>query len=153
MVTIESLIPKGAILIDPPVRSKQELLQAMVASLSECKDLIDGTILYKDVMARESLAPTYLGFGCAIPHAHSSAIKGSHVALALLTKGIDFNEASAEQANIVFLLVGPPDNPSLHLKLLSKIARFLHDADFRNLLIQSATPEEVLKLLSQKEGQ
>ncbi len=151
MVTIASLIPSGAILIDPPVKDKNELLRLLVESLASNEDLIDATALYKDVIARESLAPTYLGYGCAVPHAHSQAILKSHVALAILSEGIDFTGQNSERANIVFLLVGPPDNPSLHLKLLSKIARFLHDPEFRSRLSQSASAQDVLQHLAQKE--
>jgi len=151
MIPINSLIPEGAILIHPKVTNKDELIRKLVNCLSSCEDLLNPNTLYKDVMAREALAPTLMGMGCAIPHAHSAAITKTHIALAILDKGLIFSEQEKDYVNIVFLLVGPPNNPSTHLKLLSKIARFLHDADFRTNLASVQSVDEVIRLLNSKE--
>lgn len=151
MIRIESLIPEGAILVNPAVSTKGELIRLMVDSLTPSQDVLDGDVLFKDVMAREAMSPTYLGYGCAIPHAHSAAVRTSRVALAILKDGVGFASDPGDRASIVFLLVGPSNSSAIHLKLLSKIARFLHDADFRNRLSTATDARQVLELLRLKE--
>lgn len=151
MISLTSLIPEGAVLLRPEAGDKNSLIRALVDALIPSGELIDANALFKDVLAREALAPTGLGLGCAIPHAHSSAMRSTRLALAILDEGIDFDAPDGQKARVVVLLVGPPNNPSLHLKLLSKIARLLHDAQLREDLVRAQTPEEVLSLLAKKE--
>jgi mannitol/fructose-specific phosphotransferase system IIA component (Ntr-type) len=87
--------------------------------------------LLKDVLTREDLAPTGLGMSCAIPHAHSAAVLSTAVAAARLKSPVNFGAPDGTPATLIFLMVGPRDAAGMHLKLLSKFARFLHDDAFR----------------------
>ena len=53
--------------------------------------------------------------------------------------------------NIVFLLVGPPESKSRHIRLLSRISRILTRESFTRALAGADTPERVLELLRDEE--
>ncbi len=103
-------------------------------------------------MERETLSSTAVGFGCAVPHAHSKGVEKTVLAAAVLSDtGIEYEAPDGEPVSLVFLMAGSIDGARLHLKILSRIARFLHDPDFRSNLKKAAAPEEFLQLLREKE--
>ena len=151
MLTIHSLLTPETVLVDPQVEDKSTLIKMMIAALGSCGQVTDLEKLHTDVMIREELSSTGLGYGCAVPHAHSDAVTDTVVAAAVMKEGIDFSGPDGEPARLIFLMVGPRSHTRLHLKLLSKLARFLHDEDFRETLKQVQDPEQFLRLLSDRE--
>ena len=135
------------ILVDEQAEDKQALLRKMIKALEATGELSDPDKLYEDVMAREALAPTGIGCGCAVPHAHSTAVEGTWVAVAKLDGAIDFGCPDGEPSRLVFLMVGPPAHTGLHLKVLSKLARLLHSAELRDALLAAEEAEAFYQLI------
>jgi len=151
MLTIHSLLTPETVLINPEAEDKAMLVKMMIAALGSCGKVTDLEKLYLDVMTREDLSSTGLGYGCAVPHAHSDAVTDTVIAAVVTDQGIDFNSPDGDPARLIFLIVGPKHHTRLHLKLLSKMARFLHDQDFRENLKQARTPGDFLNLLTERE--
>jgi mannitol/fructose-specific phosphotransferase system IIA component (Ntr-type) len=103
-------------------------------------------------MAREELASTSLGSGCAVPHAHSETLSTSLLAAARITPPADLDTPDGQPISLIFLLVGPSKNTIVHLKLLSKLARLLHDEVFRQQLLVSNSPEAFHALICKQEA-
>ena len=103
-------------------------------------------------MAREELASTCLGSGCAVPHAHSETLSTSLLAAARITPPADLETPDGHPISLVFLLVGPSKNTVVHLKLLSKLARLLHDEVFRHQLLASDCAEAFHALICKQEA-
>lgn len=141
MITIDSLIPQDCIVLDKAFSSKSELLEYMVNLLVKAGVTSQGPELFKGIQAREKLGSTGLGLGCAVPHAHLQSLSQTYLSVCRLSKPLDFGAPDGEGASLVFLMAGPSGNPGLHLKLLSKLARFLHDGPFRENLL--AAPDSV----------
>ncbi len=139
------------ILLDLAAEDKFSIIRHLVLALDGAHDLPDAQRLIDDVMAREKLASTCLGSGCAVPHAHSVGLNASYIAATRLAKPIEVDTPDGEPVSLVFLLVGPPKNAATHLKLLSKLARFLHDSDFRERLKQATSVTDFLAVLCDKE--
>lgn len=139
------------ILLDLAAEDKFSIIRHLVLALDGAHDLPDAQRLIDDVMAREKLASTCLGSGCAVPHAHSVGLTSSYIAATRLAKPVELETPDGEPVSLVFLLVGPPKNAATHLKLLSKLARFLHDSDFREQLKGADSVTEFLAVLCSKE--
>lgn len=152
MLSIYSKISQGCVLINPEVNDKASLIKMMVESLKAAGKIEDTDVLFRDVMKREDLSSTALDCGCAIPHAQSSALKTPAIAAALLTDGLDFNAPDGTMAQLVFLITVPENKAGLHLKLLSKMARILHNDDFREKLMSSDSEERFLELINKQES-
>lgn len=135
------------ILLDVQAEDKKDVIGQMIQGLKLCGEVTDPAQLCEDVMAREELAPTGIGSGCAVPHAHSTAIGGTWVAVARLASDIDFSSPDGEAVQLVFLMVGPPAHTGLHLKVLSKLARLLHSAEFRDSLLDAKNAEAFYQLI------
>jgi fructose-specific phosphotransferase system IIA component len=151
MLFFHSLLSKGCILIHPEVADKASLIRLMIDSLAAEGKIDDKDLLFADIMKREELSSTSLDFECAIPHAHSASVKTTVIAAALLREGVDFNAPDGKKARLVFLITGPKNQAGLHLKLLSKMARILHDRNFLKTLMETDSAEDFIGLIKKRE--
>ncbi|MGE0074192.1 MAG: PTS sugar transporter subunit IIA [Sphaerochaetaceae bacterium] len=140
------------ILLDLHEQDKEQIIRKLVAALHEAHHLSDPEKLLVDIMAREELASTCLGSGCAVPHAHSETLSTSLLAAARITPPADLETPDGHPISLVFLLVGPSKNTIVHLKLLSKLARLLHDEAFRHQLLASDCAEAFHALICKQEA-
>lgn len=129
-------------------------LNLIAKTKNECIDeLID--LLYKDgvlnnislykkmIMQRENESSTGIGFGIAIPHAKSSAVNSSRVAIGITKKGIDFNSPDKTLAFLIFMIAVPEGADNEHIRLLQLLSRKLIDPVFRSNLINAKSVEEI----------
>jgi len=112
--------------------SKADAIAVLVDLLAKSGKTADRDGLLRAVLDREALAPTGLGDDCAIPHAQTDAVDSTSLAAIRLVDPIDFGAPDGTPARLVFLIVGPKDSASVHLRLLSRLARVLCDPDFRD---------------------
>lgn len=151
MITIHKLIPPECVLIHPSAESREALLRMMVDGLAAAGKTSDADQLYQDVLAREELASTALGFGCAVPHVHSETVERTAIAVAVINEALNFETPDDESVSLVILIAGPANKAGAHLKLLSKLARFLHDGEFRAQLTTAASAEDFINLIRGRE--
>jgi nitrogen PTS system EIIA component len=129
------------------VSSWREALLALVRALHSNGKIRVAEEPYARLLEREAAGSTALGGGIALPHARSTASPEARLAVALLEPAVDFNAADGIPVDLVFLLLGPPEAPGEHVKLLARIARLAQrasvleelraaraDAEFREVL-------------------
>ena len=134
----------ACILLDVREQNKEVIIQQLVDALHRKYQVKDPQRLMRDIMGRERLSTTCIGAGCAVPHAHSVGLETSQIALARLSDPIEMDAPDGEPIDLIFLLVGPPKNASTHLKILSKLARLLHQERFRTMLRSVASAEQLV---------
>jgi mannitol/fructose-specific phosphotransferase system IIA component (Ntr-type) len=99
------------------------------------------------LLERERLGSTSVGDGFAIPHCKLPGLKNIEVALGRFTEAVEFGAADEDPVVFFFVVLSPPDQPALHLQVLSQIARVLKRSELRSELTTAATPEEVVMAL------
>lgn len=151
MLHINKLIQEECILIHPEANDKASIIKMMIQSLKSADKIENTDLLYKAIMDREDLSSTALDCQCAIPHAHSSTVKTTSIAVAILDKELDFNAPDGSKSKLIFLIAGPKNMAGIHLKLLSKMARILHDKELREQLIYAKTGKNFIELIKNKE--
>jgi fructose-specific phosphotransferase system IIA component len=101
-----------------------------------------------DVLKREAQVPTSLGRGLAIPHARSSAVIETAVAIGR-SKGIDWDPEDEEPVTLVFLLAVPLVNPSSDfIALLSGLARAMIQEEFRLALLSATDKRQIVERMA-----
>ncbi|WOC14402.1 PTS fructose transporter subunit IIABC [Gordonia sp. MP11Mi] len=108
---------------------------------SDPTDLVDGAL------ARESSSPTGLPGGIAIPHARAESVTVATLAMARLSKPVDFGAADGP-ADIVFLIAAPAGAGSEHMKVLSALARALVRPEFVQSLRDARDADAVVALVT-----
>jgi mannitol/fructose-specific phosphotransferase system IIA component (Ntr-type) len=138
--------------VDVRAADKEEAIRALVRIADSAAAVKDPELLIHDILERERLAPTGLGESCAVPHAHSDGIADTRLVFARLAAPIDFGAPDDKDARLVVLMAGPRDSAGLHLKLLSKLARMLHDAEFRAAALAAPDAGKLARLIFARDG-
>lgn len=126
---------------------KNGIIEEMVDMLFASEKIQEKEKILKAIFEREELMSTGVGDGVAIPHAKAEGIEKITAAFGITKADVDFNSLDKMPVRLIFLLVGPVNQPGPHLKTLSRISRLLHQPEFRQKLIQSQTPEEILNTI------
>lgn len=144
------LIEKECVIFNIIENGKNEIIDKLVQSLKDKNKIKDKELFLKDVLNREALSPTSMGYEIAIPHGKSDEVIVPSVCFGRLKEPIIWNEETEETAQIIILIAVPKsDESNTHLKILSKLARKLMHEDFRNTLLNG--DEEIIYKLMKNE--
>lgn len=126
--------------------SRKRLLEVASDLLAADHAELSARHVFDELMARERLGSTAIGEGVAIPHCRTSC---SHISGALLTlkAPVDFEAIDDEGVNLLFVLVVPEEETSLHLELLAALARVFGDAENRRRLREAGNDAELYQQL------
>lgn len=102
--------------------------------------------LFADAFAREQKTATGVPGGIAIPHCRSAAVTEPTLAMARLSRKVDFG-AKDGPADLIFFIAAPSGADQEHLKLLSKLARSLIKKDFTAGLRAASSEAEIVELV------
>jgi PTS system fructose-specific IIA component len=96
---------------------------------------------------RESVLSTGVGFGVAIPHARSPAVRELAIVGGVSAEPVPYDSIDGEPVSLFFLIVGPEASAGLHVKILSRIARLVRRDGVRRHLVEARTPDEFYQVL------
>jgi len=151
MGILSARLDRECILMDPAEMEKEDLYRLMVERLASVHGIENPSILFESVMSREELISTCIGNGCAVPHCHSDLLDKTIFAAARLNPPRDFDTPDGKPVSLVFLMAGPDRSTGMHIKLLSKLSRLLHDPQFREELKNAGDIEDFHRILSRKD--
>lgn len=149
---VKDLINKNLIVLDSQLKTKDEALNFMIDLFYKNGVITSKELFAKDVFARESLGTTGVGMGIAIPHGKSKAVVKESFSIIRLSQPIEWQSLDGQPVIMVIMLAVPEENADTnHLKILSKLAYFLMDDEFREKLLRIKNKDEILKLIEKKE--
>jgi fructose-specific phosphotransferase system IIA component len=132
--------------------SKDEILDAMISLVATSPRVLDREKVRTAIFEREKIMSTGVGNGFAIPHGKTDAVSDIVAAFAVTAQPIDYDSLDEKPVRLVFLLVGKENLVGPHIKLLSRISRLMNKEEFRNRLLESHSPREILDLFRQEEA-
>ena len=151
LVLLPELLPPDRLGVPLAARDKRgvisELTRHLVARAGGDFDQVIAAI-----EERESVLTTGIGFGVAIPHARSAAVKELTVVGGVSETAVPFDAIDGEPCRLFFLIVGPDASAGLHVKLLSRIARLVRRENVRQRLVDARTPDEFYRILVDAEA-
>jgi mannitol/fructose-specific phosphotransferase system IIA component (Ntr-type) len=130
---------------------KEGVLKTLVGMACECGLAEDPERLLTALKQREEIVSTGIGNSVAIPHADLPEIEKPRLALGIFPEGVDFDAVDAEPVHLVFMLLGTPRTPGLHMRILARIARLSKDEEFARLKTVEH-PEDALAALTRIEA-
>ena len=142
----EILVPQ-TIQVAQRISSKIELIDALMTLACKTGKVIDKDLVKAEVLKREEIMSTGIGDGIAIPHAKSNYVSDTICSIVILNESVEYNSIDGKPVNIAFLLLGRENNVGSHLRVLSKISRFLSSKDNIESLIKCKTPKDVYDYL------
>jgi len=148
---LTDILLEDHIILNLKAKTRDKAIKELLTKLNESQAVADFDQAYSAVLEREKIMTTGVGNGIAIPHCKHNSCPNFAVGLAVVPQGIDFEAIDKKPAKIIFLLIGPENNPSLHIKLLSRISRLMSNEELRQQIIKSKTPAEVLEHINAEE--
>jgi len=147
---VEALDPR-CVSLDLKAKKKPEIIRELVALLADAGMITDADTVTREVLEREALTTTGIGGGIAIPHCLSASASTTRIAFGRRKSGAKFDAVDKRPVQLFFLMVGPPGAHNEHLRLLSRLARYLHDRAFCQGLLDAQSQDDVIEALRKKE--
>ncbi|MCK4561265.1 MAG: PTS sugar transporter subunit IIA [Calditrichia bacterium] len=132
--------------------NRDECIKELIDRLATARTLKSTDSIFDAVLEREKIMTTGVGNGIAIPHCKHTDSPEFAVCLGIQPKGVDFQSIDKKNVNIIFLLVGPENNPGLHIKLLSRISRLMSNEELRQQLLECKSDKEAFDLIHDEEN-
>ena len=148
---IQSLINPARVFLDLEVCDAQSAIEALSERLVEGSDLSLSDVS-EGLLEREKLGSTSVGGGFAIPHCKLAGLRDLVVGLARFASSVPFGDPSGAAVQFVFVVLSPPDQPALHLQVLSQIARILKDEEVRSQLLKAPSVQAAVGVVQQAAG-
>ena len=138
---LAELIQPQFVLLDLKETKRTAAIHEVAKLLEKDPDMVNFQSFYDELLARERLEATSLGYGVAFPHARTDHVKKMVLAVGRSVPGVLF-ENSGETIHFIFVIGTPRRMVTEYLALVGAMARLLRNEDVRKRLTAAKTPEE-----------
>lgn len=148
---ISQLLKQEGIQLELSSLNKESVLKELADLLEKTDCLNDQEQFLQAIWEREDKGSTGIGFGVAIPHGKSNAVKRAGIAFGYSRGGIDYQSLDEKPAHIFFMIAVPESSEDEHLQVLAKLSRMLVYEDFRQQLAHLTSKENLIEIIESKE--
>ena len=148
---LADILSPNAVQVVGKVSSKKRLLQTLADAAKTVHGVCADTAL-SHLIERESLGPTGVGSGVALPHARLPELERVVGVFLRLEKPVDFDAVDRKPVDIVFGLFAPETSGVEHLKALALVSRSLRNPSLCAKLRSNGDPSVLYTLLTEPEA-
>jgi len=148
---ISELLKEKYILTEFKSADKAEIINEMIDLFNDDERVSNLEEVRKCVLDREKIMSTGVGKGFAIPHGKTNSVNDIIAAFGKSDIPVDYNALDGNPVQLIFLMVGQETLVGSHIKVLSRISRIMNNDDFRAILIEAKSKEEILNAFENEE--
>lgn len=145
---LTTLLSPSAIRVISHQSSKKRLFQDIGDVVSGAYGL-NASVAIDGLQERESLGPTGVGHGIALPHARLQELEKIIGVFLRLEKPLDYDSVDRQPVDLVFALFAPKDSGVDHLKALALVSRTMRDAAVCAKLRANTDPAKLHAILTE----
>lgn len=145
---VADLLRPDGVRVLSAVGSKRRLFGEL-ADMAAARWGLDATGVCDALLERESLGPTGVGHGVALPHARLPGLDRVQGLFLRLDRPIDFDAVDRQPVDLVFGLLAPAASGVEHLKALALISRTMRDQATCQKLRANADPGTLHTILTE----
>ena len=145
---LSTLLAPQAVKVVSDVSSKKRLLQS-ISELAEQTVGVPAARIFESLQERESLGPTGVGQGVALPHARLPGLDKVCGLFMLIERPLEFEAVDKQPVDLVFALLAPEDAGVEHLKALAVVSRSMRDSSLCGKLRANSDPATLHTLLAE----
>ena len=127
--------------------TKDEVIEELVDLVSTSNMVKDHDELLADIIERENLVTTGVGYGVAFPHAKTKATKGIVIAFGRSSTGVSFDAMDHKPVYLFFLIAAPEDAIGAHLNVMARLSYLMKSEQNREALMKAMSPGDVMALM------
>ncbi len=145
---LSTLLIPGAVRVVGQLTSKKRLFQELGEIAAQAYHL-NGAVAVDGLQERESLGPTGVGHGIALPHARLEDLHKIVGVFVRLERPLDYDSVDRQPVDLVFGLFAPKDSGVDHLKALALVSRTMRDSGICNKLRSNVDPAKLHAILTE----
>jgi PTS system nitrogen regulatory IIA component len=145
---LSKLLTPSAVRVLGQLTSKKRLFQELGEIAAQAYGL-SSAMAIDGLQERETLGPTGVGHGIALPHARLEDLKGIVGVFVRLEKPLDYDSVDRQPVDLVFGLFAPKDSGVDHLKALALVSRTMRDPNVVAKLRANADPGKLHAILTE----
>ncbi len=150
---IHQLLRPATVQIGLSGADKSDAINTLVDLLHDHESIDSLEAVREAIFEREQVMSTGVGKMLGLPHAKTAAARETVAAFATTADPIDFGAIDDQPVRLLFLLVGPEDDKSRHIKILGRISRLVSRDSIREQLLNVEAPADVIRILKEGEAQ
>jgi len=144
---LSSFLNQGAVRVMAGSASKKRLFQDL-GDIAQAVYGLDSAATVDALQERETLGPTGVGHGVALPHARLHGLTRVAGVFIRLERPLDFDSVDRVPVDLIFALFAPKDSGVEHLKALAAVSRTLRDEATRAKLRKNSDPAALHAVLT-----
>ena len=148
---ITSLININSINLNETVKDKNDAINKLVDIMFKGGNIKDKELYKQAILERENLSTTGIGNEIAIPHAKTSAVLNTGIAIMIVKDGVDYEALDGENTKLFFMIGAPDTGEDEHLQVLSKLSTLIMNPKFKDNILNATSPQEVLNIIDSLE--
>ncbi|KIC47482.1 MAG: PTS sugar transporter subunit IIA [Ruegeria sp.] len=148
---LSSILKPEAVRVLSSASSKKRLFQE-IGDVAAGTLGLDAQAIVENLLERESLGPTGVGHGVALPHARLTEIEAVAGVFVLLEKPIDFGSVDRQPVDLAFSLFAPEEAGVEHLKALALVSRTLREPTVCAKLRANPDPVKLYAILTEAQS-
>lgn len=148
---IPMILRPGAVRYLSATTSKKRLLHEL-GDIAHAVYGVDAQAAVEALQERESLGPTGVGHGVALPHARLHDVDSVVGVLVLLERPINFDAVDRQPVDLAFALFAPKEAGVEHLKALALVSRTLRDAQLCAKLRANPDPATLYTIVTEAQA-
>lgn len=145
---LSTLLVPSSIKVMGHLSSKKRLFQELGELAAQAHGLVAATAI-DGLQERETLGPTGVGSGIALPHARLHGLDRIAGVFMRLEKPIDYESVDRQPVDLIFALFAPKDSGVDHLKALALVSRTMRDASICAKLRANTDPAKIFAILTE----
>ena len=145
---IAKLLRPEAVRVLGHMTSKKRLFQEL-GDMAGTVYGLNPAVAVDGLQERESLGPTGVGHGIALPHARLEGLDRIVAVFVRLERPMDFDSVDRQPVDLIFTLFAPKDSGVDHLKALALISRTMRDAEVCRKLRANTQPATLHAILTE----
>lgn len=148
LIPLPKLIGPGRILLNIRPGPKEDVLAQLTVPLVDASLLFDPDSFAAELLERESIVPTIIRDGVAVPHVRDherSGVQEDCMVLGVCRDGTDFDALNGMPTHIFFLICARA--ATSHLRMLAKISLMLRRADMVEEMLACNSERQMMDLL------
>lgn len=148
---ISDILRADDVLSPLKVQSRKRLFQD-IASAAAVRHALDESAVLSTLLERETLGPTGVGRGVAIPHGRVDGLDGIAGLFLKLDAPIEFGAVDRRPVDLVFTLLAPTDSGAEHLKALARVSRLLRNDQICTKIRSTPDAQAIYAILTAEEA-
>lgn len=145
---LSKLLSPAAVRVVGQLPSKKRLFQELGEVAQTAYGLVSANAV-DGLQERESLGPTGVGHGIALPHARLDEVDRIVAVFLRLERPLDYDSVDRQPVDLIFGLFAPKDSGVEHLKALALVSRTMRDPAICAKLRANADPAKIHAILTE----